>query len=66
MAEKVCLLLQQRGHPEDDDSTDNGRAKLPEQTTPLYSEEREEPTAERASEETQQEIHDEAEATTLH
>lgn len=63
---KKELLLQQRGDPEDDDGAYDGGAELAEETTPLDAQQREQPAAKGSTEETENEVHDEAKATTLH
>ena len=60
------LFLKERGYPQDDGSTYDGCAELAEKATPLYSKLLEEPSAERAAEESEYEVHDEAEAATFH
>ena len=60
------LLLEERGYPQDEGSADDGCAELSEKTTPLDAELLEEPAAEQTSEKTEDEIHDEAKASTLH
>ena len=62
----IRLLLDQRGDPEDDDSTDDGGTKLTEKATPGNAEQVEQPAAENTTEETQHTIHDEAVAATFH
>ena len=63
---KTYLLLEQRGYPEDGDGADDGCAELSEDAAPLYAELREQPAAEDTTEESQYEIHDEAEASAFH
>ena len=60
------LLLEERGNPEDDNGADNGCAKLSENAAPLNAQHGEEPAAQGSAEETQNEVHDEAEAATFH
>lgn len=60
------LFLKERGYPQDDGSTDYGCAELAENASPLYSKLLEEPSSERAAEESEYEVHDEAEAATFH
>ena len=60
------LLLEEGGNPEDDDSTYDGCAKLSEDAAPLNAQHGEEPAAQGSAKETQNEVHDEAEATTFH
>ena len=60
------LLLEERGYPQDECSTDDGGAELAEKATPLDAELLEEPAAKRATEKSEDEIHDETEASTFH
>ena len=60
------LFLEERGYPQDESSADDGGAELSEKATPLDSELLEEPATERAAEESEDEVHDEAEAATFH
>ena len=61
-----CLLLNQRGDPEDDDGTNDGCAELTKNTAPGDAKQVEQPATKDTAEETQHTIHDEAIAATFH
>lgn len=60
------LFLDERGHPEDGYSTDDGRAQLAQDATPGYAKLPEEPAADQTAKESQYKIHNESETTTFH
>ncbi len=60
------LLFEAAGNPEDDHGTDDGRAELTDEAAPFNVEEFEEPTAHKASEDTEQKIEHAAEAAATH
>ena len=60
------LFLEERGKPEDDYSADDGRGKLTQKAAPRDSEQREQPSAEHAAQESEHDVHNEAETAAPH
>ena len=60
------LLLEERGYPQDDDGTDDGSCELSDDAAQLNLQQREQPAAQGTAQQTQNQVHDEAEAAALH